>query len=434
MNQSTSQKGFAALFLSFLILAIILALGVNITVLTLGQQKIAANITISSQAYYTAEAGLEDALLRLEKSMNWASPYSFQVGEATATVTISNIIGGTRTLDSEGNSFERIRKTQVIYQIDTDQISFHFGAQVGEGGLTMESNSKVIGNVFSNGDISGTGTGMGGSIITETVKVAGVHTIREVLVNGDAHANTFQDCQVDGEAFYVVSITNCTVGTQTQISESPAPVALPISDTQINEWKTKAEAGGVITPPGPDFEHRISGINSLGPIKIDGHLRIEANSTFILTGTVWVTGELRPDSNTNIYLDPSFGTLSGIFISDGTLRLESNILVCGSEGIQTSPRQCNPSNGSFIIFLSTSPSLDPDQPALRIDSDTEAAIAYASKGIIDIRSNSSLKEVTGFAVRLRSNAQIIYEIGLQDLSFTSGPSGGWEVTSWKEVE
>jgi len=434
MNQSISQKGFAALFLSVLILAIILALGMSITILTLGQQRIAANITVSSQAYYTAEAGLEDALLRLEKDMNWSIPYSFQVGEATATVTISNIIGGTRTLDSEGNSSERIRKTQVIYRIDTDQISFNFGAQVGESGLTMEPNSKVIGNVFSNGDISGAGSGEGGSIITETAKVAGIHTIRDILVIKNAHANTFQDCQVDGEAFYVVSITNCTVGTQTQISEPPAAVPLPISDSQINTWKTEAEAGGVITPPGPDFEHRISGTNSLGPIKIDGHLRIEANSTLILTGTVWVTGELRPQSNTNIYLDPSFGTLSGIFISDGTIRLESNILVCGSEGIQTSPRQCNSSNGSFIIFLSTSPSLDPDQPALRIDADTEAAIAYTSKGIIDIRSNSSLKEVTGFAVRLRSNAQIIYEIGLQDVSFISGPGGSWQVTSWKEIE
>jgi len=256
-----------------LILAIIFALGVSITILTLGQQRIAANITISSQAYYAAEAGLEDALLRLEKSMNWSRPYSFQIGEATATITISDIIGGRRTITSEGNSFERIRKSQIIYQIDTDQVSFHFGAQVGEGGLTLEANSKVVGNVFSNGDISGAGSGASGSIITETAKVAGVHTIRDILINKDAHANTLQDCQVDGEAFYVASITNCTVGIQTQINEPPTPVALPISDTQITEWKNEALAGGVITPPPPDNELRISGTISLGPKKIDGHLK-----------------------------------------------------------------------------------------------------------------------------------------------------------------
>src|SRR3989344_5571949 len=70
-----SDAGFAALFIGVLIMAIMLAIGLTIALLTLGQQRITKNISQSTQSLYTAEAGIEDALLRLSKGKEWQGSY-----------------------------------------------------------------------------------------------------------------------------------------------------------------------------------------------------------------------------------------------------------------------------------------------------------------------------------------------------------------------
>ncbi|MCP6719159.1 MAG: hypothetical protein KJI71_02915, partial [Patescibacteria group bacterium] len=67
-----NQKGFAAFYLTILILAVIFILAIGAYILTYSEQKISINVIKSSQAYYAAEAGVEDALLRLVTGMNWS--------------------------------------------------------------------------------------------------------------------------------------------------------------------------------------------------------------------------------------------------------------------------------------------------------------------------------------------------------------------------
>jgi Tfp pilus assembly protein PilX len=136
------QKGFVALYLTILVLALVFGIVVSIYLLTLNQQKILRNITRSTQSYYLAEAGIEDALLRLKKKMNFSSPYSFKLGNGTTTVEISDIIGGSRTITSKGNISNTIKKIQVVYAISKQKVSFYYGAQVGAGGLIMGNGSK----------------------------------------------------------------------------------------------------------------------------------------------------------------------------------------------------------------------------------------------------------------------------------------------------
>mgnify|MGYP003343766782 FL=1 len=61
-------------------------------------------------------------------------------------------------------------------------------------------------------------------------------------------------------------------------------------------------------------------------------------------------------------------------------------------------------------------------------------LVYAGHGAIEMENNASLKEVTGYKIRIKNNAQVIYETGLASLLFTSGPGGGYEIESWDEVE
>ena len=115
-----NQKGFAAFFITILVLAVIFGIAISLTVLILGQQRISGNIVKSSQSYFAAEAGIEDAILRLKNKMKWSSPYNLNVGGASATIEISSIIGGSRTITSKGNFLNRIRKIQIVYKISTN--------------------------------------------------------------------------------------------------------------------------------------------------------------------------------------------------------------------------------------------------------------------------------------------------------------------------
>ena len=110
LNIKNNQKGFAVFLITILIFAVMLGIGVSITILTLGEHNISRNIIKASQAYYIAEAGVEDVLLRLVKGMNLVSTSTLNVDGGSATVEISDIVGGSRTIISEGNMENRVRK------------------------------------------------------------------------------------------------------------------------------------------------------------------------------------------------------------------------------------------------------------------------------------------------------------------------------------
>jgi len=72
--------------------------------------------------------------------------------------------------------------------------------------------------------------------------------------------------------------------------------------------------------------------------------------------------------------------------------------------------------------------------AITIQDSAETDILFTQNGYILIQNSAKLREISGYGIHLKNSVKIIYEVGLQDTSFTSGPGGTWEVTSWKEVE
>jgi hypothetical protein len=138
-----------------------------------------------------------------------------------------------------------------------------------------------------------------------------------------------------------------------------------------------------------------------------------------------VTGNFRVDNGSTIQLDANaYGITSGVFVVDGKIKIRPNTILKGSG--QAS---------SYIMLLSTNSELvDFADPAVEIDNNTDAAIFYASQGLVVLRNNVQAREVTGYKVHLDNNAEIIYESGLQNSAFSSGTGGGWEVSSWQEID
>lgn len=408
-SSHSAQRGFAAFYLTVLILLVLLAIGGAVGFFVFHQQRIMRNSIAAAQAYYGAEGGIEDALLRLAKGKKWSSPYTFPVGLASVEVQISELFAGSRTITAKGNVNSRIRKVRAVYELDTTEAEFFYGAQVGDGGLIMRNNSTVNGNIFSNGNVSGEVN----SLVGGTAKVSGAgHSITGATVSGDAYVDMCKDSRITG-TLYAITQSECTYGTFVRASP-PDPVPLPIPQSDIDNWKLQAASGGTI-----GTQTYSSGTWELGPVKIAGDLTVKNTAALIVKGVIWVTGNVTVANSAQVRLDGSYGSLSGQIISDGKITLQNDSVSSGSG-----------SRGSYLMYLSTAVL----NPAIEVQNSAVVDIVYTSQGWIKIQNNASMRQVTGYGIEVANSATVTYEIGLQDAAFTSGPSAGWQVTSWQEIE
>ena len=420
ITRNKGEKGFALVYAAVLVLAMIITAAISIAALTYNEQIIFKNVIKSTQAYYAAESGLEDMVLRLENDMNLPSSYSFNVGTASVNNTVSAEIAGSRTITAEGNSLDNVRKLETVYQITAHEIAFYYGAQIGDGGMEMGNNSIVGGNIYSNGTVFGGGT------IEHTIIVANNgNRIEGLEVGQSAKVYSCKDSDIGGDLTYVAggTLDGCNIsGSTTQQSEEIQPKSLPIPQSKIDEWKQDAEAGGII-----EGDYIVSGkiTESLGPKKITGQLIIDNLATLNITGTIWTVNGVRIDNEALIQLDAfSYGSLSGILLTDGKVKIKPGTVLTGSGQL-----------GSYLLVLSTDPETESKtDPAIDVDNNSDSAIFYTTQGLIVLRNNVQAKEVTGYKVYLDNNAMILYESGLRDANFSSGPGGSWEVASWKEIE
>ncbi len=416
------QKGAALIIGIIIIMSITLIIGLNLSFLAFSAMANMKNKIYSAQSLYASEAGLEDALLKLsDSSLSLTSPYSFSLDNQAVEVNVSELVGGARTITSLGNAEERIKKLAVTYMIKSDDVSFHYGVQIGKGGMIMGNNSLVEGNVFSNGSIVPAGGGNGE--IDGTAIVAIDNNVLDSIdvTNGDAYTYSCKDSNISDTLYYVSggTVDNCSYGSLVMLNEEIASEPLPISNNDIQEWKTEAEAGGTITG-----DHTYDSQNaSLGPVKITGNLTITNNSIVNITGTIYVQKDLIIDNNAIAKLDSEYGSLSGMVIADGKISFRNNGIAAGSG-----------EEGSFIMLLSTNASLNANSPAIDVTNNTEGAIFYTNTGLIHLHNNINIKEATGYQVQLDNNAEVNYETGLENISFTSGPGGSWEAVNWREIK
>jgi len=427
LRGTAGQEGIAAIFITILVLLAMFAIGISLNIITVGQQRISGDTIKSSRAYNLAEAGIEDALLRLKKAPTMASlSYNLNVGGGVVNVNIPGIIGGSRKITSQGNVSERIRKVQIVYKITTQGASFHYGAQVDVGGLEMDNNARIKGNVFSNGSVIATGTK--GYIDNSIVVAKNGNKIKGLVVGENAVVYSCEDSDIGGNLTYVSggSVVNCSVGgDRTTQSDEIAPEELPISLDQINEWKNEA-AGGVPITNDVSYDGTSQ---SLGPVQIGTpvapkNLIVTNNAVLKVTGTIYVTGNVIFSNNAVIELDRnSYGSSSGVIIADGNITVNNNGILRGSG-----------EPGSYILILSTNNSLNPSSPAISVGNNAEGAIFYTTSGLISLSNNIKAREITGYKIKISNNAEIEYESGLQNVFFTSGPGGSWEVESWNETE
>jgi len=266
---------------------------------------------------------------------------------------------------------------------------------------------------------SATWTNVGGDLAFR-IWIGGTTTRIEGVTIGNAstgtgRANLFVNATVHGS-----SCPNAYC-----IVENPPREELPISAGVIQDWKDVAAAGGVCAPPVCDvsgnYELTNGASGSLGPIKINGNLELDNGATLTVTGTIWVIGEINLSNNCIARLSPGYGALSGVILTNSKVTISNNCVFEGSGQA-----------GSYILLLTDKSS--PTEEVMAISNNSVGVIYYASNGTIEFSNNATAKEATAYGIELENNATITYESGLSNISFSSGPGAGYNITYWREVE
>ncbi len=230
---------------------------------------------------------------------------------------------------------------------------------------------------------------------------------------GNAYAHTVTNSTVAGNNYCQVGSGN-NKPCDTTLPD-PTQVAMPISDQNILDWKVEAEAGGTYTGNYIVDDDT----TSLGPKKITGDMTIRNNADLTMTGILWVQGNLTVSNNATVRLAPDYGTSEGVIVVDGIIDINNNSDFIGSG-----------SSGSYLMVLSTSNSTS----AITLENNGGAVILYAHNGTVNLSNNSGARALNGFQINLANNSVIIYDTGLANSNFVNGPSGGWNINTWEEIE
>ena len=407
-----NQSGYATFIVTFF-LFILIFLSFAFLNFVFGSHRAAQAIQNSLSAKYLVEAGLERTIWQLNQDESYAGETETNFGAGQLTVTLSDVNGNSKQIISRAAvpSFDDpkaiVREVKATAAIDRTLVAFNYGVHVGQGGLTMSNNAIIEGNIYANGTI----VGSSGNIVTGGAVSADQNGLIDSITSTvDMRANTLRNCTVGGNATYNTT-SSCTFnGTETVMGGNYPPVVpFPLTDQQIIDWKAEAEAGGVTTG-----NVTISTGTSLGPQKIVGNLTVGNGQTLTLTGRVWVTGDFLMDNNSVLEIDPSYLDNSEVLMVDGSAGLNNNSRIDGSG-----------TEGSYIILIVDSNKLTNGDPAVRVSNNANTALFYARNGLVYIANNAHLSGVTAYKVHMNNNAVLIYDFGLADTSFSSGPGAAW---------
>ena len=392
-------------------------------------------LTESKRSFYAVEAGIEDAIYRHRDGKVYSGTESFVFDGITVNVARTLVIDRYQfTVVASSSAATRRSFAEIVVGAGA---SFNFGLQSGNGGVFMENNSTIRGNVFSNGTVRGANN----NIVYGDIIAAGVSGLAiSVHATGSVYSHSITSSIIDRDAYYYSAATivgTIVTGTSYPGSADQATATMPISDAQIDDWKNDAQSGGVIASTSPQCISGTYTINSdttIGPIKIDCNLTIESNSTDVyLNGAVWVVGNIEIKNSPNIRVHASSTGRSVSIVADKpTDRLTSSKIVLQNNAIFSGS---GTNSYIFLISQNNSSELGGIEVAVNMKNNaTGAVLLYAAHGEILVENGSGIKSVTGYYIHTQNNTQIVYESGLVSILFTSGPGGGYTISDWREIQ
>ena len=390
----------------------------------------AERVTVAdARARALAEAGFEKAVYELNKNSAYTGEANTALGGGTFTTSVTNIDASTKRITATGAHSGSTAVVRASVSISNEVVSFNYGVQVGQGGLTLSNSSRVNGNVHSAGSILMTNSSsINGTAISSGA--AGLIDGAESTVTGSAYAHTMRDVDVGADAYYVTQSnveaggSNCPNSRCHPNSPDQPTVPLPISDAQISEWEADAEAGGTIVTCDGAGNYVVNTSLTLGPKKIACNLVLSGSATITIAGPVWVVGNITTSNSVSVRMASELGSENVAIIADDP----SNPTTKGIVSIGSSGQfYGSGSPGSYVFIISQNRSAEAGgaTTAISMSQSANALVLYASHGRISLSNSVSIKAATGYRLALANSASVTYESGLADAAFQSGPGGSW---------
>jgi len=393
---------------------------------TLQEVRHTRQLVESKNSYALAEGLTEDAVYRIKHGITISATETLTEGNTSVSTVISDISGGKR-VRSVGSTNNLIRNIEVDL-VEGDGVAFNYGVQVGVGGIILENSATINGSVYSSGSVvSSKDNEINGTVISS----GPTGLIDGVSVLGDAYAHTIRNAVISGGAYYDTIFQSSTATSLYPGATDQVPLDLPITDDLIDEWKADA-ATNVISSPCP---YIINQTTIIGPVKITCDVIIKKNIDVTLEGAIWVVGDLEIRGGPTIKVGSIIGDKSVPIVVDNPAdRLTSSTVKINNTALfEGAPFSTN----SHVLIVSQNNSAENNGrvKAIKVGNNIGGnLLLYAGHGEILIANNADLQEVSGYQIRIKNIAEVTYKSGLADIVFTAGPSGGYTINSWLEVE
>jgi hypothetical protein len=229
---SARQRGYAALTAILLIVLTSSAIIGGLAFFAVQETGVNRAYARSVVARAVAEAGVEDATYRVLAGKQIGSSETLAVGSDSATVSVA-AAGNQRTVRSEGTRFSVRQSVETRLSTASDGVSFHYGVQVGDGGIDMGNGAQVTGSVYSNGDIDG------GTITGDAVVAGGITTTPQLQWTSDNADMFFATASANRDI--AQSFTAPATGALNKVSAYLAKIGSPSSNITL---RITRDAGG----------------------------------------------------------------------------------------------------------------------------------------------------------------------------------------------
>ncbi len=341
------------------------------------------------RSLYVAEAGLTDAVERLQQGLN-GTIQSTNYGGGSYSVAANDIGGGEFALIATGvDGSERTRIELVVETVSTPL--FAYGA-FGDTGLTLDSNAFVDSYDSSDGAYSaqnGNGSSAHDHANGTVGSNASITLAQNSSVFGDAIPGPYDTVSILGNAF----VTGTTMSSANLVGLDPITIPTIASSgplTVSNSTTTSLPSGS------HHFENTVVGKQAL--------LRLEGPGTFVFNSFFM-------NSGSGLEVDATNGPVE-IYVLDDFV-LNSNTRIASTTE--------NPSDVRFNLLSDNiiDPDLMVDVDLVDFDSNSSLyGTIYAPNAAIEINSNFELfGALIASSIYLDSNARVHFDEAL----LTSGP-------------
>lgn len=440
-NLNKKNEGIVAITIIFGTSIFVLAITSVMLMMTLNELKMSQTGSTLDDTFYMAESGLNEALYRLIENPVPGN-YSMTLENYSIDISVSNIPSEPykRIIQSKAtNSNGEVRIVQITANTSSFSFGFDYAVQSGNGGIYLNNNSLIIGDVHSNGSILPATGGAKGEIQGNAWSALD-NKIDRMTVTGDAYANNIRRSDIKQHAYYQ------TIDSATKVNGSSCPNSychpgsplpdakqFPIDDDDINTWKNKIDSSGepVLgeTPSScpvalSSGTYCITDNQTLGNQKIQADFYIGNGATLTLDGNIWITGKVIMDNNGTVVIDSSLGAGGVVIIADGTVDINNNYAISGSGD----PK-------SFILVVSMSANIDVDTPAIYASNNSDSIVFAALHGMLRVKNNGTLNAAIAEIMYLDPNSIVTYNPNLSWFTIPN-PSGNTVdvvVDTWQEL-